>query len=170
MPEGLPDINLLPKYERQSSKSFILYTSLIVMIVLLLLFFGTYYFITKSKLHSVETTYQQLSSEAEVLHEQLKNIETDHSSSLKEAVHFARNHTIPTSTFILEINDLLPKHSYLGEYEYGNQVAEVTGHFETLDSVAEYTTELASSSYINDTKVNIIETFTLKDEESEETD
>jgi len=168
MPEGLPDINLLPKYERQSSKSFIIFIILIIIMIILFLFFGASYFITKSKLHSVETTYNELSKEVDELHEELKMVDEDESSSFDEAVLFVENHAIPTSIFITELDDLLPDYSYLSEYQYANQEAEVIAHFETLDTVAAYTTELTTSPYVHDTKVDVIETFLIKEEMADE--
>lgn len=56
----------------------------------------------------------------------------------------------------------------MSEYEYGNQVTEVFAHFEKFDTVANYTTELTTSDYILDTKVDKVESFGLKEEVPEE--
>lgn len=166
MPEGLPDINLLPKYERESSNLFYIFIAIIVIVLLSYLFIGVYFFTTKSKIESAKTEYDQLSEKVDELQAEVNQLEMG-GTSLAEAVSFVDNHNIPTSAFIEELTDLLPDHSYLSEYEYGSQVAEVTAHFETLDTVAGYTTNLITSDLIKDTKVDEVETFELKDEESE---
>lgn len=168
MPERLPDVNLLPKYERQSRSAYYIFITMIVIILISFILLGFYYFSTKNKVQTAEAEYEELSIEVEGLEAQVQQYESGGASSLEQAVAFAENHNIPTSAFIVELDTLLPEQSYLSEYEYGSQVAEVTSHFETLDSVAGYTTELITSDYIRDTKVDEVTTFILKDEEQEE--
>lgn len=167
MPEGLPDINLLPKYERQSPGTFYVFITMIIIILLSFILLGFFYFTTKNKLQTKEAEYEELSLEVEELQAQVQQHETG-GTSLEQAVAFVENYNFPTSNFITELNDLLPEHSYLSEYEYGNQVTEVFAHFEKFDTVANYTTELTTSDYILDTKVDKVESFGLKEEVPEE--
>ena len=168
MPEGLPDINLLPKYERQSASTYYVFIAMIIILFTSLLFLGCYFFLTKHKLQETEAKYEQLNIEAEGLKAQVEQLESGGTPSLEQAVSFVESHSIPTSVFITELNDLLPEQSYLSEYEYGSQVAKVTVDFETLDIVAGYTTKLIKSDLIKDTKIDEVETFVLKEEEQEE--
>jgi|SRR5690625_3571851 len=165
MPDRLPDVNLLPKYERQSAGAFYLFLAIIILTLLAYGFIGVYYFTTKSKLTNAEATYTELSEKADGLRAQVDELETG-GTGLAQAVTFAENYNIPTSILIEELNEYLPERGYLSEYSYSNQVAEVTTHFEALDVVAGYTTDLLTSDYIRDTKVDNIETFLLKEEEN----
>lgn len=164
MPKGLPDINLLPKYERQSSKHFILFIAVIIILFISYLSIGVYYFIAKNNLTTANQVNEQLDEEIADLQLHVHTDETDSASSLGQAVQFAENHSIPTSVFIQELYTLLPENSYLSEYEYKNQLAEVAVHFEALDVVADYTTSLSTSNLIIDTKVDKVEAFQIKEE------
>lgn len=168
MPEELPDINLLPKYERQSSSTFYLIIAMLIIILVSFILLGFYYFSIKNKVQTAEAEYEEISLKVEELEAQVQQLEVGGTSTLDQAVGFIENHNIPTSMFITELNDLLPEHSYLSEYEYANQVAKVFAHFEQLDTVANYTTELTTSDYMLDTKVDKVETFGLKEEIPEE--
>lgn len=168
MAEGLPEVNLLPKYERESSIKYLLFIIFIVLMLIFHLFIGIYYFITKSNLEAVKDEYTQLNEQLNILTAELKQLEDGGNSSLGQAVTIVEQHEIPTSNFITELDSLLPNNGYLSEYEYENGDTKVVAHFETLDTVANYTTELTTSDYITDTKVDEVETFMLKDEEADE--
>jgi len=165
MPEGLPDINLLPKYERQSQSMFYLFIIFVMLIILAFVFIGVYYFMTKNKLDAAEIEHEQLSAQAKELQVQIDEIEADGNSSYAQAVTFAESHDLPTSKLITELDKLLPDHGYLSEYEYGSQVAKIITHFETLDTVAAYTTKLTISDYMKDVRVDKIDTFERKNEQ-----
>lgn len=164
MPDRLQDVNLLPQYERKSSSYSFLFIALIIIILLSYIFLAFNYFTTKNKVKSAETEYAELSERADELQAQLNQLETD-GSSLTQAVAFVENHEIPTSSFIEELTNLLPDYSYLNEYEYSNQVAKIKTYFEKLDTVANYTTNLLTSDYVNDTKVDVVETVDYEENE-----
>lgn len=168
MPERLPDINLLPKYERQSSSHYYLFIVMIVLAMLSYVIIGYLYFSSKSKLKTAEAEYTELAAKADELRLEIDQLEAGGVATLEQAVTFVESKNILTSAFITEINDLLPVESYLSEYEYGNQNAKVTAHLETLDKVANYSNELSNSTYVTDTKVDTVDTFTLKEEETED--
>lgn len=167
MPHRLPDINLLPKYERQSPHLFYFFIFMMIIILIAYALLGVYYFTTKSKMKTTEAKYEELTAEVDALYLQVNENKTDDNTSIDQAVTYVENFDIPTSTFIVEINDLLPEQGYLSEYAYSNKIADVVAHFETLDSVANYTSQLITSGYLNDTKVNDIDTFVLKEDEED---
>lgn len=163
MPERLRDINLLPKYERESSSLFYLFIALLLITLLSYVMISFYYFTTKSKLANAELEYAELNEKVELLQTQLNELETEE-GNLDRAVAFVENYNIPTSILIDELVELLPDHSYLKEYRYQTREVNLETHFELLDDTALYTTNLLTSNYIRDTKVDYIKTFTLKDE------
>ena len=160
MPEGLPDINLLPKIERDRSSKNLLILTVIALIFISYIFIGFYYFYTKKHLEAVNEEHSTLHEEVNLKTEELEQLQSG-SSSLAQAITFVEQYEIPTSSFITELDYLLPEHSYLNGYEYNNRSTNITVSFETLDKVAEYTTKLTNSDYIIDTKVDHVETFNL---------
>lgn len=162
--QKVPNINLLPKYERESSRAFYLFIAFIVIVLLSYVILGMYYFTTKSKLASAELEHSELVEEADELQIHVTYLESE-VTLLKQSVLFVDNYNIPTSAFIEHLIDLHPKHAYLSEYEYRSQVATITNHFETLDTVADYTTDLTTSAFLKDTKVDEVETFSLHGKE-----
>lgn len=165
----LPEVNLLPDYEREHSIVPIILLVFTMIILLAYVLFGFYYVKTKSNLQTVEEQSSNMSGEVEILRAQAEELTTEASSSIEQAVSFAENYNIPTSELIIEINDLLPEQGYLKEYVYEEKVVRPTIHVETLDEVANYTTALLASDFIRDTKVNRAEAFTVKDEGLTET-
>lgn len=169
MPEGLPNVNLLPQYERERSSNYIFFLIFIIVILLAYIFLGVYYFTTKGKLEAVSAEVQQLTEERNQLEIKVAELETDGSSSLEQAVSFVEQYELPTSELIVELDNILPDHSYLMEYAYDAHVTKVNAHFETLDTLAEYTSSLLASDFIQDVKADSIEAFTLKEELDSET-
>lgn len=164
MPEGLPNVNLLPQYERERSSNYIFFLIFIIVIISAFIFLSVYYFTTKNKLEATNAEVQQLTEQRNLLEIKVAELETDGSSSLEQAVSFVEQYELPTSELIVELDNILPDHSYLMEYEYDAHETKVKAHFETLDKMADYTSSLLASEFIQDVKANSIESFTLKEE------
>lgn len=160
MPERLPDINLLPKIERESYTKNLIILILIALIIISYILIGFYYFYTKKQLETLNENYSNLNEEVHLKTTELEQLQSG-SSLLEQAISFVENFQIPTSIFITELDNLLPDNSYLSEYQYNNGSTNITVNFESLDKVAQYTTSLTNSNYIIDTKVDQVETFTL---------
>ena len=158
-PERLPDINLLPKYERQSTSLFYWFIAIIIFILLLFIAIGYFYITGKNDLEAIEAELAQLDETVETLELEIAGLSADDQATLEQAVAFAENYEIPTSVLVAELDYLLPSDSYFTEYQYRNQVAEITTHVETLDQVAAYTSDLKESEYIRDIQVDEIEVF-----------
>lgn len=167
MPERLPDINLLPEFRRDSNLQLVIFYLFVGLILLSFIFIGFFYFSTKSKLNTAQSEVSELSAQRELLVTEKAELESDQGSTYEQAVKFAEHYAVPTSSMLVELDRLLPDDSYLSEYNYSTSGVEVTSHFETLDTVAHYTTQLLNSSYFIDTKVDTIEAFSLKEEETE---
>src|SRR5690625_1468775 len=161
MKDRLPEVNLLPQYERQRSSSIVVFFLLITLIVVSYLFIGVNYFVEKTNLQKLETYEQSLNEDIEALESKLTGQSSEGITTLKDAISFVEGHRIPTSTFNIELNSLLPKHSYLSKYEYTDQEVKIITEFETLDAIAEYTNKLMTSNFVSDSKVNKIETTKL---------
>lgn len=164
------EINLLPQYERKSQNLFYYFLLFLIVILISYSLFGFYYFSTKSKVKAVDIKQEQLNVEMEELDMELNEETADETLSIEQAVLFAENYNIPTSTLILELNDLLPEQSYLSDYTYSNKVSNIIVHFETLDAIANYTSDLTTTDFLEDAKVNEISTFELKEDADQDED
>lgn len=169
MPDRLPEINLLPEVRQESSAQAILFFIFVGLIIVSFIVMGYLYFSTNSKLSTAQSESSELSEERDTLEIQKASLESDEGSAYEQAVTFAEYYTIPTSFLITELNRLLPEDSYLSEYNYSSSEVKLVSHFETLDTIADYTTKLINSDYLTDSKVESIDTFTLKEEEVEGT-
>lgn len=168
MPERLPEINLLPEYRRDSHLLSIVYYIFIALILLSFVALGYFYFSTKSKFETLSQEATELTEKRDLLAAEKEELESDDGSAYEQAVRFAQNYAVPTSKLIDELNHLLPENSYLSNYDYSSSGVNIQSHFETLDAVAQYTNLLTNSELISDTKVDSINTFTLKEEETED--
>lgn len=74
----------------------------------------------------------------------------------------------PVSPIIDETVRLQPEHSYLREYAFEEEAAEVAMDFETLSDISDYLTQLSNSPFFKDAQVTSIEQFELGGEEEEE--
>lgn len=164
------EINLLPQYERKSQNLFYYFLLFLIVILISYSLFGFYYFSTKSKVKAVDIKQAELNVDMEELDMKLNQETADETLSIEQAVLFAENYNIPTSTLILELNDLLPEQSYLSDYTYSNKVSNIIVHFETLDAIANYTSDLTTTDFLEDAKVNGISTFELKEDADQDED
>lgn len=163
-PERLPEINLLPKYERQSASQLYWFIALIIVILLSYIAIGYFYFAGKNELETLQSEYDTLSEKAQNLQAQKNQLSDAEKSSLAQSVEFAEYLAIPTSVLILELDSYLDERSYLAHYEYNYEAVSITTHFETLDKVAQYTSNLNGSKLIAKTNLNNVTMFDLKED------
>lgn len=164
MDNHLPDVNLLPKHERDPNTLYYIFIGLIIIIILAYGLIGFSYISTNNALKKEQATSTELNEQKELLELTVTQATADDAASTTEMLSFIENHEVLTSDFIDEINELLPEHSYMSDYNYEGQEAEVVSHFENLEDVAEYTTRLTDSDFSNDVKVNSVDTYELKEE------
>lgn len=157
MPVRLPDINLLPQYERQSERSSYLFIIFVLITILSFILIGVFYFITKNNLTAAEKEYEQLNEREEVLLTEIDQLDIGGGPTLADAVAFAEQQTIETSHLVSHLANLLPANSYLSTYEYDSSGASISAHFKELNIIANYTTNLTDSDFLLDTKVNDIQ-------------
>lgn len=164
----IPEINLLPKYERQNT---VLYRLFIIgLIAIVLLFTGIVYLYvqTKSEIGKVDEQNQELVEQQELLELQLANAGSDKPDSLESMISFAEGYVVPTSKLIEEFIDLLPDHAYVSSYDYVFGTVEIESQFETKSDVSTYLSNLLQSDYMNDVKIDQVESMELEDEDSED--
>lgn len=163
--QPLPDINLLPEYDRRRSSGIILPLLFILLVLGAFVATGGLYFKWTKDLEQLTQQEKTVTDSVTVLTAQLDKLNQGELSAREESIAFIDGHDIPTSIFIKELYQLLPEHAYLSTYAYGNLQSRVTTQFESLDYVASYLSKLEHSDYINDAKINNVSTFELKEDE-----
>lgn len=164
----LPDINLLPEYERENSLLYILFWIGLIISFILFGVLGYFYFTEKNSMKETDSLLQELYDEKSQLEEQLAALTTEEETdSIVNAATFIENHLIPTSAFIDELITLLPENGYLSNYNYTYQSVGIETQFETMGEAADYVSALLASNYVKDAMINEIYTFELSSEENE---
>lgn len=156
-----PDINLLPKYERQSSLFSIIFIGVFVIWLLFTSVVIYQYVHTKSSLKQINTQVAELTEKKTSLEQQLAAMQSVEHGSLATAVEYAEDVTFPTSRLIDNLINSLPEHSYFSDYDYNEGAIKIQSQFETMDVAADYVAKLVASDYINDVKVERVEAFEI---------
>jgi len=171
MPERLPDINLLPTYERRGEGAPIVFYLFFFITIASFILIGVFYFIYKNNLETAETEYDTLQAEEESLEAELASLDIAEGESHRSAVEFVENQIYETSELITRLDDLLPRDSYLNHYTYRTDETSISAHFDSLETVAAYTTELNEDELFLDVKLlNINNVRQSDDEEDSETE
>ena len=157
----LPEVNLLPKYERTES---LLYNVFIVGVILLILMSGIlayFYFTTKSELATVEERVESLNHDKELLEASISGMQQVETTNFEDIVAYVDSFSTPTSILVDELITLLPEHGYLSTFTYDFNTIQIETQFETLPDSSTYVVNLLKSRYLKDVEVNQISTFSL---------
>ena len=157
-----PDINLLPKYERQRSILSIIFISGFVIWLLVASLLTYQYVHTKSALKQINAQVEELTEKKANLEREAAAMQSFEQASLASAVEYAESVTFPTSRLIDNLIELLPEHSYFSNYDYNEGEVKIQSQFETMDVAAEYVAKLVASDYINEVKVEKVESFDIE--------
>lgn len=170
MHKPLPEVNLLPKVERSSSRQGQIFIGMVIMLVVAYTFIGFFYFTTKANLAHEESTYAALQEENEELQAQMNTSTSTDGDNASDILSFLEGLHMRTSYLLEEVDDLLPDNSYVSEYVYQDYQAELVLHFETFDDIAQYTTSWNESPFSVDVFVDEMDAFHPREESDEEFD
>lgn len=167
----IPDINLLPKYNRQDSVAYIVFSIGFILAFLVLIGLIVYYFYLRGALEDTSDRLAQVQQERDVLAARVAELEQDNSDSFLDVYTYIDQQVTPTSFLIDELVNTLPVHSYLYQFDYADQTAEVDIQFETMSDTAAYVEELIKSDFIKNATVDEMNSHELEfSDESEEQD
>ncbi|MFD1708773.1 hypothetical protein ACFSCZ_19035 [Siminovitchia sediminis] len=155
----LPDINLLPKYKKERSFSYMIFLGGLALAILLTGYLIYQYIQLKDEIQVAAVQQEELTSEKEALEEQAKIQEADLPVLMEEAVSYAEQHVIPTSRLIDQLMGFLPERAYISQYHYFDGKAVIETHFETMTEASSYVAKLDASDFTKNVKVNHINTF-----------
>lgn len=165
----LPEVNLLPKYERSESVLFHIFIAGLLLCTLLFAVLGYFYFTAKSDLNETEESVSNLTQEKNLLEANINSLNPEQTTSFDQALTFVESYQTPTSLLVNEFIKLLPDQGYLSELTYDYDAVTVETQFETMTDASVYIRDLVDSAYLNHVEIDYMETFTLE-EETEETE
>lgn len=156
----IPNINLLPKYERPNPLYFFIIALLFIIWFSLLAFFIYQYVTAKDKLETLNARIEQLNVEKEQLEEEIDTKpKEDEDWTFEEALAFVEQKILPTSVLIHELIRMLPDNGYLSKYRYSAGAVSIETQFEKIGDGADYIAKLVASKYVRDAKVDEASTF-----------
>ena len=164
----IPDINLIPNLDKDDSGSKIVYLIISIAALLLLSLLAWLYFQARADIVTLTKEQIALQAQRDELKSQLDGINSTTQGSLEQSVEFVELVSYPVTPLIDEIQMLQPNHSYLRSYSFGTESVSISVDFETLNDVAEYTSNLTNSSYFTDVQVSSVSNFDLDTENTTE--
>lgn len=157
----VPEINLLPKMERQKSNSILIIAIGLILFITVILLFFVQYFSIKGDIETLTAEETYSVAEREDLTQLVKDINMSGQGNLQTSVSFAESVSKPVSPLLIEVNALLEEHTYLREYEFTNQSINITIDVETMMSLSKFVDKLLVSEYFSDVKVESVTHFEL---------
>ena len=157
----VPEINLLPKMERQKSNSILITAIGLIFFITVILLFFVQYFSIKGDIETLTAEETYSVAEREELTQLVRDINMSGQGNLQTSVSFAESVSKPVSPLLIEVNALLEEHTYLREYEFTNQSINITIDVETMMSLSKFVDKLLVSEYFSDVKVECVTHFEL---------
>lgn len=155
----IPNINLLPKLEKERTVPVWVIASMIGFVAIVLAFFIFQYFGAKSELTTLSAEQQRLTTQRDQVQAELTALQEKNKASLDQSVKFVENVSYDVTPLITETNSLLPDFSYLRNYSFSAENVVITVDFETMSSISEYVESLLASPYFTDVKLGSISNF-----------
>lgn len=164
----IPDINLIPKLEKEQSTSKVVYIVLGVLVVLALAFLAWQYIGANSQISSLQSQQTTLQQQRDLLEVELTNLNTVNVNSIEETVEYVDIVSYPVLPLIIEIEGLQPNNSYLRQYSFGVDSVSITIDLETLSDVSDFVSRISNSKFFVDAQLTNVSQFTLGEGESVE--
>lgn len=157
----VPEINLLPKMERQKSNSILITAIGFILFITVILLFFVQYFSIKGDIETLTAEETYSVAEREDLTQLVNEINMSGQGNIQTSVSFAESVSKPVSPLLIEVNALLEEHTYLREYDFTNQSINITIDVETMMSLSKFVDNLLVSEYFSDVKVESVTNFEL---------
>lgn len=158
----VPNINLLPELEKKSTTPKLLYGGLIVAVAMIPAYLIFMFFTAKGEIITLIEEEQTLTKQRDELQLALNVQQNENQGSLEQSVKFAESVSYPVTPLIDETRALLPAHSYLRNYEFGENTVDITVDFESMKDISKYVERLLASAYFIDTQISDISNFEVQ--------
>ncbi|WP_409368584.1 PilN domain-containing protein [Lysinibacillus sp. 38-6] len=157
----VPEINLLPNLEKQKSAPILVYIGIIALVGIVIAYMIFLYFQARGEIKQLNAQEIELTSKQTQLQIELDGIRNMNAGTLEQSVQFVNHVSYPVTPLIDETQALLPEHTYLRNYQFGEENIEITADFETMSAISNYLDKLNVSPYFTDVQVGTIENFDL---------
>lgn len=157
----VPEINLLPKMERQKSNSILIIGIGLMLFVTILLLILIQYFSIKGDIETLTAEETYSVAEKDDLTQVVDGLNKSEQGNLKASVTFADSVSKPVTPLLIEVNALLEEHTYLRQYDFVEQSIKITLDVETMRSLSIIVDKLLTSDYFTDVKVESVTNFDL---------
>lgn len=154
----IPDINLLPKVEKRTTNSKVLWLGVLIA-GLMFIVFGVYYFSLKGELQSLDSQQQTLSNEVDSYNKQIANFQKESQGSFDQSVKYVESVSYPVTPIINSIESHLESYEKLTNITYGESGVTITADFETLHGVSTYVQNLLTDKLFTDVQVSSVTSF-----------
>lgn len=151
----IPEINLLPAYEREDNRAAILWGSVFLVWLLLLAFVIIQLIVANSEKDMLELRITNLQTEKATLEKALEEKGGAPNLSIGDTVKIAESLKIPTTPILGEINGLLGNGA-LSTYSFNGQEVSIQTSFQTLVDVAAFIEKLNQHELFSRVSVNSI--------------
>lgn len=158
----VPNINLLPELEKKSATPKLLYGVFIIAVAMILAYLIFMFFTAKGEIITLSEEEQTLTKKRDELQLALDVQQNENQGSLAQSVQFAESVSYPVTPLIDETRALLPAHSYLRNYEFGENTIHITVDFESMKDISKYVERLLTSAYFTDTQISDITNFEVQ--------
>lgn len=158
----VPDINLLPQLEKRTTSPKLFYSLVIVIVGLIVAYLLFLFFTSKGELSRLTAEEQALTTQLDQLQQELDARQNVDQGSLEESVTFIQSVSYPVTPLIGETKTLLPTHSYLRSYIFGENSVNIEVDFETMTDISKYVERLLMSSYFTDAQINTVSNFEIE--------
>ncbi|GGA35591.1 hypothetical protein [Psychrobacillus lasiicapitis] len=161
----VPEINLLPKRERQKSNSILLLVISSILILTILVLFFIQYLTVKRDIETLIADETYSTAERDDLTQVVTDLKVSGQGDLQTSVTFAERVSYPVSPLLIEVNALLEPHTYLRQYEFVERSIHISVDVETMKSLSLFVDKLLISDYFSDVKVESVTNFELSNSE-----
>ncbi|BDH61284.1 hypothetical protein MTP04_14140 [Lysinibacillus sp. PLM2] len=160
----IPDINLIPKLEKQQTTPLWIYIMVGIISVLALAILSWQYFSATGAVSSLESEEEILQQQRDQLQAKLTELNSTQQGSIEETIEYVDMISYPVLPLITEIEALQPSSAYLREYSFGVESVTITVDFETLNDVSDYVSRLSNSPYFADIQLSEVTQFDLSND------
>ncbi|KGR91255.1 hypothetical protein CD30_07390 [Ureibacillus massiliensis 4400831 = CIP 108448 = CCUG 49529] len=160
----IPDINLIPKLEKQQTTPLWIYIMVGIISVLALAILSWQYFSAIGAVSSLESEKEILQQQRDQLQAKLTELNSTQQGSIEETIEYVDMISYPVLPLITEIEALQPNNAYLRQYSFGVESVTITVDFETLNDVSEYVSRLSNSPYFVDIQLSDVTQFDLSND------
>lgn len=155
----IPDINLIPKLEKEQNTSKWVYILLGAIALLVLSFLIWQYFSARIAIASLQPEETALIQQRDQLNASLEELTLSQQDSFDVTIEYIDLISYAVLPLINEIENLQPNFAYLRQYSFGTKSVSIVVDFETLSDVSDYVSRLENSPFFIEVQLSSVSQF-----------